>query len=59
MTGVGTAPEKAGGRVIEAGPDAAAEIADLLEEARGDLVAGVWIWADLTSDGLASSGLEP
>ena len=34
VTGVGTAPEKAGGRVIEAGPDAAAEIADLLEEAR-------------------------
>jgi electron transfer flavoprotein alpha/beta subunit len=28
------APAKTGGRVIEAGPDAAAEIADLLAEAR-------------------------
>jgi electron transfer flavoprotein beta subunit len=28
------APAKAGGRVIEAGPDTAAEIADLLVEAR-------------------------
>jgi electron transfer flavoprotein beta subunit len=34
VTGVETAPEKAGGRVIEAGPETALEIAELLEEAR-------------------------
>ena len=31
---VGAAPEKSGGRVVEAGPETAAEIADLLTEAR-------------------------
>ena len=34
VTGAETAPEKAGGRVIEAGPETALEIAELLEEAR-------------------------
>lgn len=34
VAGVETAPEKAGGRVIEAGPETAHEIAALLEEAR-------------------------
>ena len=31
---VGAAPAKSGGRVVEAGPETAAEIADLLAEAR-------------------------
>jgi electron transfer flavoprotein beta subunit len=34
VVGVEAAPEKSGGRVVEAGPDTAAEIADLLTEAR-------------------------
>jgi electron transfer flavoprotein beta subunit len=34
VTSVADAPAKAGGRVVEAGPDTAAEIADLLAEAR-------------------------
>jgi electron transfer flavoprotein beta subunit len=34
VVGVEAAPAKSGGRVIEAGPDAATEIADLLTEAR-------------------------
>ena len=34
VASVEAAPEKAGGRVTEAGPETAAEIADLLAEAR-------------------------